>query len=650
MYFIENQILICSQHFNMEKYIKYLLLVLFAIGTVPTYAQLQGQAKIDSLLSELPQQKEDSNKVKLLDLLSNIYSTISPDRGLKYGQQAMALATKLDWKFGIALTCSSLGLNFQNQSDYPKALYFFFKYLQLSEEIGYREGIAGAIGNIGINYYNLKNYPKALEYFSSSLKLNEELGDKNGIAAATCNIGNIYEAQKNYQKALEYAYKALALTKELGNRPYVAINTLNIGILYKEQNNYIMAVEYLQHAVKLFEELQYKIGIANSLSNIGAVYLAKIEDTAAKVGIFTGATELPDIKYQPTASMPEGRSALLAAAIDYQLRALLISKEIKALEVMQSSYSDLSVAYKLKGDYKKALEASDNFHAIKDSVFSQENKEEILKMGMKNDYDRQRLTDSLKTAEKQKIATINLKKQKNYTYLGVAGILLLAGFSFFIVKERGKSETARKQSDELLLNILPEEVASELKTTGTTTARHYDNVTVLFTDFVNFTQASENMGAQNLIDELHACFRTFDEIMEKYNIEKIKTIGDAYLAVAGLPTADPKHAENVIKAAKEITAFMENRLGKLGTERTFQIRVGIHSGSVVAGIVGVKKFAYDIWGDTVNTAARMEQNSEAGKINISQTTYDLIKDKFACEHRGEMEVKGKGILRMYYVS
>ena len=132
-------------------------------------------------------------------------------------------------------------------------------------------------------------------------------------------------------------------------------------------------------------------------------------------------------------------------------------------------------------------------------------------------------------------------------------------------------------------------------------------------------------------------------------MEKIKTIGDAYLAVAGLPSADPKHAENVVRAAIDINAFMQDRLAKLGNS-TFEIRIGIHSGSVVAGIVGVKKFAYDIWGDTVNTAARMEQNSEAGKINISATTYELVKDKFDCVYRGEIEAKGKGMLKMYYVS
>ena len=206
----------------------------------------------------------------------------------------------------------------------------------------------------------------------------------------------------------------------------------------------------------------------------------------------------------------------------------------------------------------------------------------------------------------------------------------------------------KRRSDDLLLNILPAEVAEELKETGSASAKLFDNVTVLFTDFINFTKASERMPPQGLIDELDTCFKAFDEITTRYKIEKIKTIGDAYLAVGGLPSPDAAHAEHIVGAAIEIINFMQERAARLGNQ-TFEIRIGIHTGSVVAGIVGVKKFAYDIWGDTVNTAARMEQNSDAGKINISQTTYDLVKHKFSCEYRGELEAKGKGMMKMYYI-
>lgn len=217
-----------------------------------------------------------------------------------------------------------------------------------------------------------------------------------------------------------------------------------------------------------------------------------------------------------------------------------------------------------------------------------------------------------------------------------------------IEKQHDELKIEKKKSDDLLRNILPEEVAQELKDKGFSEAKLFDNVTVLFADFVDFTKAGEAMQPQELVNELHICFKTFDEIISRHGIEKIKTIGDAYLAVSGLPAADTRHAENIVSAAIEINRFMGQRQQELGN-RSFRVRIGIHSGSVVAGIVGVKKFAYDIWGDTVNTAARMEQRSEPGKINISQTTYELVKDKFTCEYRGEIDAKNKGMLKMYFV-
>jgi class 3 adenylate cyclase len=217
-----------------------------------------------------------------------------------------------------------------------------------------------------------------------------------------------------------------------------------------------------------------------------------------------------------------------------------------------------------------------------------------------------------------------------------------------VIKQKKRLEKEKHRSDELLLNILPAEVAEELKHSGSAKAKHFEDVTVLFTDFVDFTRVSERMSPQALIDELNTCFTAFDAITSKYNIEKIKTIGDAYLAVAGLPAADPDHALNVIRAAQEMKVFMDDRF-TTHNHNTFQIRIGIHSGSVVAGIVGIKKFGYDIWGDTVNTAARMEQSSEAGKINISQTTYELVKDHFTCVYRGEIHAKNKGDMKMYFV-
>ncbi|MEO8146490.1 MAG: adenylate/guanylate cyclase domain-containing protein [Bacteroidia bacterium] len=218
-------------------------------------------------------------------------------------------------------------------------------------------------------------------------------------------------------------------------------------------------------------------------------------------------------------------------------------------------------------------------------------------------------------------------------------------------EERLKTEAAKKQSEELLLNILPSEIADEIKRTGTATAKSFTMVTVMFTDFKDFTSVSEKVSAELLVDEIHTCFSAFDHIMQKHKIEKIKTIGDSYLCASGLPVSNYTHATDMLNAAFEIRNYMLQR--KKEKERRgevpFELRIGIHTGPVVAGIVGVRKYAYDIWGDTVNLAARMEQNSEAGKVNISGSTYELVKDKFNCVHRGKIQAKNKGEIDMYFV-
>jgi guanylate cyclase len=208
----------------------------------------------------------------------------------------------------------------------------------------------------------------------------------------------------------------------------------------------------------------------------------------------------------------------------------------------------------------------------------------------------------------------------------------------------------RDRSDELLLNILPYEIAEELKQNGLTEAKDYENVTILFTDFKDFTRISEQLSAQELVHDIDYCFKAFDQICDRYGIEKIKTIGDAYMAAGGIPIPSRKAVSDCILAALDMAQFILQ--SNQDQSSPFQMRVGIHTGPVVAGIVGVKKFQYDLWGDTVNTASRMESNGAVGKVNISQTTYELVKDdpRFAFQYRGKVEAKGKGEVDMYYIS
>ena len=223
-----------------------------------------------------------------------------------------------------------------------------------------------------------------------------------------------------------------------------------------------------------------------------------------------------------------------------------------------------------------------------------------------------------------------------------------------IRKAQISTQIEKEKSEELLFNILPEEIATELIEKGESKAKLIDQVSVLFTDFEGFTKKAAKLSPQELVEEINVCFKAFDEIIQKYDIEKIKTIGDAYMAAGGLRSPDPRPGViHVIKAAMEMKDFiLERKAYCLEVNKAyFEMRVGVHTGPIVAGVVGVKKFQYDIWGDTVNTASRMESNGKIGKLNISHTTHELIKDdpQFKFENRGKIKAKGKGEIEMWFV-
>jgi class 3 adenylate cyclase len=221
-----------------------------------------------------------------------------------------------------------------------------------------------------------------------------------------------------------------------------------------------------------------------------------------------------------------------------------------------------------------------------------------------------------------------------------------------VEKQRDEIDVARRRSDELLENILPSEIALELKQKGNVDPVLLQEVTVLFADFVGFTKASSTRSPSEIVSVINTYFTAFDAITQLHGVEKIKTIGDAYMLASGVPSGNPIHARKVIEVAMEMLKAVHDIKLSANDESApvFDLRIGINSGPVIAGIVGVKKFQYDIWGDTVNTASRMETASEPGRINISESTYELVKEFFDCEYRGEIEVKGKGKVKMYFVT
>jgi class 3 adenylate cyclase/HAMP domain-containing protein len=246
---------------------------------------------------------------------------------------------------------------------------------------------------------------------------------------------------------------------------------------------------------------------------------------------------------------------------------------------------------------------------------------------------------------------VNLSPLYSVGHIQVGLVIL-----FFDITEnlRAKEmiQSERDKTDKLLKNILPEAIADELKNQGTVKPILYPLVTVLFTDFKGFTKIAQKLSPEELLEKLDLIFLQFDQICERRNIEKLKTIGDAYMCAGGLPESNHTHAIDACLAAIEMQSFMKQTkeiVEEISGEEFWDMRLGIHTGTVIAGVIGKTKFAYDVWGDAVNTASRMESNGSIGKINISDDTYDLVKDFFECEHRGKIEAKNRGLMDMYFL-
>lgn len=252
------------------------------------------------------------------------------------------------------------------------------------------------------------------------------------------------------------------------------------------------------------------------------------------------------------------------------------------------------------------------------------------------------------------------KAQLLLALLALGGAVLAAVLLLYMINRRKNRELAEKnviieeekqRSEELLLNILPQDVIDEIKQQGKINPRSYQLATVLFADIKDFTLISEGLSPETLVSSLDAYFEAFDNIIGKSKVEKIKTIGDAYVCVGGVPIANESNPAEVVRIGLQFqAAVLKLKQERIQTgEQWFDVRIGIHTGPVVAGVVGIRKFAYDIWGDTVNMAARMQQFGEPYQINVSKDTYEIIKDKFSCTYRGKVEVKSKGEMDMYFV-
>ncbi|MCU0370009.1 MAG: tetratricopeptide repeat protein [Bacteroidales bacterium] len=640
---------------------KVLLCLSFVLISTLSSAQ---NSQIDSLKSLLQGAEDDTIKVNTLITLANRSLNSDPEATILYGIQAKELAERLNYKRGLGYALKSIGMGHYFKAEYDDVLIYWQQSLSTFDSIGENSGVANMANNLGMVHFNQGDDTKAIEYLLQSLKVAEEIEDKLRIATALVNIGAVYSNKEaTHDMALQYYTRSLPLSMELGNYEAIGTVAVNMGELFLKRNQYDSALFYFNTSLDAYERVG-SVKVAYTLNNIGKVY--------AQQGDFEQAVKFQKEAIEKSKSLDaklELTQALLGLAKTYHaqgneslaianyLEAQRTGEEIRAKNELKEIYEGLADSYAKTKDFTDAYRYQALYIIMKDSLYNEAMDKKLQFMTLSYDIEKKQRDIDLLTKDNA-LQELNLQRQRIATYAaGSTGFLLLVmAIGLFnrykyVRKTKKIIEEEKDRSEKLLLNILPHETASELKEKGTATPKHYDKVSVLFTDFKGFTKIAEKLTAQELIEELNYCFFEFDKIIDKHNLEKIKTIGDAYMCAGGIPAANDTNPVDIVRAGLEIKAFMD----RLREEREkqgkdyWELRIGIHTGEVVAGVVGKNKFAYDIWGDAVNTASRMESSGIPGQVNISGTTYEFIKGRFKCTHRGKIQAKNKGEIDMYIV-
>ena len=533
-------------------------------------------------------------------------------------------------------------------------------YLEKAQETAQEYHISSAYNMIGYAYKYKGNLSKALEYFFESLKYAQSSGSMKAQGRSYVTIADTYSASENRQNAVSYYRKSIEILEQESDSTALGSAIFNAGDEYLKMGKLDSALLYVERAQLIFQKVDFELGQAYCLGNLGMIFAEYGDKLTSEKRINQAIVILEKYEeYYPISSYLNYLSNIylekrdLQSALAYAQRSLDLASKYGLKDQISEANLLLSHIYEALNNSTKALEYYKKHIQYRDSVNNIQAVQEMA--NLRTDYEvsqKQAEVDLLESAAT--IASLRAKRQTLLLYgvlvmLILVALLAVGSFRRFRFEKETKKiiEEEKNRSDQLLLNILPEEIADELKVHGKVKAHRFNSVTVLFTDFKSFSSMAEEISPEKLVESIDYYFQEFDRITDKYGLEKIKTIGDSYMCAGGLPTESERNPFNVVQAAQEMMEFTKSPKPEGIVQ--FEMRIGIHTGPIVAGIVGVKKWQYDIWGDTVNIASRMESNSEEGKINISGKTYEIIKDEFDCEYRGSIEIKNRGIWDMYYL-
>jgi adenylate cyclase len=579
----------------------------------------------------------------------------------------------------LGTTVNNIGYSYHCLNDFENAIVHFKQAEAICALENCDIDTIALQSNLSIAYFNLGNFNNGKKHLDKAIKLAKEANNQERIAALTHLKATIYFRKKDLYQAQIFNNDAIALGRK-GNYAEVLQDSYQLAAwINQELYEFEIALDFYEQHLSLKDSLLLEERLRQQ-DLLQQKFL--LERSEKEIKLLLVNQEIQDLnireleKQQDILRLRSEKISLESNRKENELSLLRNEQEIKE-ERLKTQELEAARARQQLQLTRQQLEAAEKDRSI--AELRQNEEKQQREIAEKEAEERRQQSEIQGLKDKQEIDRLQINQAQTInrvffgTGLGLLGITGVVLFSFLstrkksrklaqqnkeieaqkseIEKNRDLVEKERAKSENLLLNILPAETAKELKENGFATPQLYENVSVLFTDFVGFTHIAENMPPAEVISELNTCFLAFDEIIERHHLEKIKTIGDAYMCAGGVPKKDEKSATNAVAAALEMQIFISKRFAQKTAENKpyWTMRVGIHTGSVVAGVVGSKKFAYDIWGDTVNLASRMEQSAKAGKVNISAATYQLVHAEFPCAYRGLFEVKNRGEVEMYFV-
>lgn len=592
---------------------------------------------------------------------------------------------------------------YDQNGDPGKSLYFYLLLQDIIEKAGTTREQSLLYNNLGRQYATLQDYPKALEYFrKAELQCAYIPCDYPEVLWA--NMGIALHNTGESKRGIEYLLKAKNLLAS--RKDFAALANLEhlMAGVYFSGNDLYNALSHNQLAIQYASETKQQAVLAEAYRTAADLYheLYDFEKAFEYYRNYLNVLDSMRIEDQARQQRLNQQRTLLAAS-EGQIKFLIARQNFKDLEINQIKFDrerlelqnkNLELESRRKEDEVRlleaqqeadqaklreqtlqALEARQRLRLADQQLNAEKQGRLIVELREKEQIERaQNMADSTRRAQELE----RIQREQNYRneqeadfrqFAYILGSLLFLILAMMVVswwfarraRRRLESQNRqiqaqniqiqeeRRKSDGLLLNILPQEIADELKASGQATPRLYESATVLFSDFVNFTKLSASLSPKQLIDELNECFLAFDEICERHGLEKIKTIGDAYMCAGGLPIPNDTHAADAVRAALEMATWLEQRKHERPDSHLTEMRIGIHTGPVMAGVIGKNKFAYDIWGDAVNLAARLEEHGEPGHVNISGATAEAVSHLFQARHRGQKEVHNKGLIDMYFI-